>query len=165
MIEIPAHEPAARFDLPGDRHYLIERHMWALMEDGIVTVGVAAPLRDVLHAAPELEWWAVERVDAGGVLATAQGRGGRTVVLASPVAGTLVEVNPLLERAAHTLLTQPYRHGWLARLKPARWDHDAAAMADGTDGALRYRATLDLSLMDGRDACFGAVLLPQPAAT
>jgi glycine cleavage system H protein len=146
---------AARFELPADRHYLIDRHVWARWEDGIATVGVAAPLREVLYATPAIEVWAVDRIDAGGPLLTAEGRGGRTVVVASPVTGAVVEINPLLERATHTLVTQPYRHGWVARVVPDRWELDAAAL----EGAGSYRSAIDLELTAGRDSCFAHVLL------
>jgi glycine cleavage system H lipoate-binding protein len=37
------------FHLPASVHYLPERHVWARPdEDGLVTVGVAAPLREML---------------------------------------------------------------------------------------------------------------------
>ena len=148
-------ELAARFALPADRHYLVDRHVWARLEDGIAVVGVAAPLREVLYATPAVEVWAVDRIEAGGPLLTAEGKGGRTVVVASPVTGTIVEINPLLERATHTLVTQPYRHGWVARVAPECWDQDAAAM----EGASGYRSAVELELGVGRDSCFARVLL------
>ena len=42
--------------------------MWAQIEDGIVTVGVTAPLGEVLWYTPEVEYWAVDRVDVGETL-------------------------------------------------------------------------------------------------
>ncbi len=146
---------AARFELPADRHYLIDRHVWARLEDGIATVGVAAPLREVLYATPAIEVWAVDRIEAGGPLLTAEGRGGRTVVVASPITGSVLELNPLLERATHTLVTQPYRHGWVARVAPERWERDVAVL----EGASSYRTAMDLELAAGRDSCFAHVLL------
>jgi glycine cleavage system H protein len=146
---------AARFALPADRHYLIGCHVWAQWDDGLVTVGVAAPLREVLYATPAVEIWAVDQVDAGGPLLTVEGRGGRTVMVVSPVTGSVVEVNPLLRRAPHTLVTQPYRHGWVARLAPENWDRDVARMA----GASAYRASVELELGVGREPCFAHVLL------
>ena len=50
------------------------RHVWAQIEDGIVTVGVTAPLGEVLWYTPDVEFWAVDRVDVGETLATVQGR-------------------------------------------------------------------------------------------
>ncbi len=151
------HEHAARFALPADRHYLVDHHVWAQLEDDVVAVvGVTAPLREVLYATPAIEVWAVDRIEAGGPLLTAEGRGGRTVVVASPVTGALIEVNPLLERAGHTLITQPYRNGWVARIAVERWERDASAMA----GASGYRKAVEVGLgVAGREECFSRVLL------
>jgi glycine cleavage system H lipoate-binding protein len=92
------------FHLPSSVHYSPERHVWARPdEDGFVTIGVAAPLREVLWHAPDVEFWAVDRVEVGSPLATAQARHGRRIAIGSPVAGTLVEVNELLEVAPQAL--------------------------------------------------------------
>ena len=115
-ISVAATAPSARFALPSDRQYLPGRHVWARIEDGIATVGVTAPLGEVLWYTPEVEYWAVDRIDVGETLATVQGRSSRTVAIGSPVRGTLVELNPLLRRAPHALLAQPYGRGWVAHL-------------------------------------------------
>ena len=130
-ISVAATAPSARFALPSDRQYLAGRHVWAQIEDGIVTVGVTAPLGEVLWYTPDVEFWAVDRVDVGETLATVQGRSGRTVAVGSPVRGTLVELNPLLRRAPHALLAQPYGRGWVARISADRWERDEAAMVHG----------------------------------
>ena len=134
--------------------------MWARQEaDGLVTVGVAAPLREVLWHAPEVEVWAVDRVERHSTLATAAGRQGNRVALLSPLAGTLVEVNPLLEIAPHALLSQPYTRGWVARIHPRNWEGDAALLLSGTSGAAEYRERLERSLARGRPVAFASVLL------
>ena len=127
-ISVVATAPSARFALPSDRQYLAGRHVWAQIEDGIATVGVTAPLGEVLWYTPEIEYWAVDRVEVGETLATVQGRSSRTVAVGSPVRGTLVELNPLLRRAPHALLAQPYGRGWVARISADRWERDEAAM-------------------------------------
>lgn len=158
-ISVAATAPSARFALPSDRHYLAGRHVWAQIEDGIVTVGVTAPLGEVLWYTPEVEYWAVDRIDVGETLATIQGRSSRTVAVGSPVKGTLVELNPLLRRAPHALLAQPYGRGWVARISAERWERDEVAMVSARD----YRKLLDADLALGREFCFGGALLaPRP---
>ena len=157
-ISITRAGASARFALPSDRHYLATRHVWAQMREGVATVGVTAPLGEMLWFTPEVRFWAVERVDAGQTLATVQGRSGRTVVIGSPVGGSVVELNGLLPRAPHALLAQPYGGGWVARLVPDSWERDHGQMVS----ARAYRATLDSELPLGRDFCFGGALLPGP---
>ena len=107
------------------------------------------------------EFWAVDRVDVGETLATVQGRSGRTVAVGSPVRGALVELNPLLRRAPHALLAQPYGRGWVARISADRWERDEAGMVP----ARAYRKVLDADLALGREFCFGGALLaPRPPA-
>lgn len=157
-ISITRAGPTARFALPTDRHYLAARHVWAQIRDGVTTVGVTAPLGEMLWFTPEIRFWAVERVDAGQTLATVQGRSERTVVIASPVTGTVLALNALLARAPHALLAQPYGGGWVARIVPESWERDHAGMVS----ARSYRATLDSELPLGRDFCFSGALLPSP---
>jgi glycine cleavage system H protein len=148
------------FHLPSSVHYLPERHVWARPEDeGLVTVGVASPLREVLWHAPEVEFWAVDRVDVGSTIATARARHGRLIAIASPVAGALVEVNELLDVAPHALVRQPYVRGWVARIHPENWERDSVGLLSGSDGAARYRRQLQRTLTRGRPAAFAGVLL------
>ena len=144
-----ANTASARFAFPTDRLYLADRHVWAQFDDGIVTVGVTAAF------SPEIAFWAVDRVEVGDALATVTGRDGRVVAIAAPVAGALVELNSVLERAPQALLSQPYRLGWVARIVVDNWDRDAARLAS----AQRYRDVLDRGLAAGRDRCFGGALL------
>ena len=154
-ISITATAPSARFALPSDRGYLAGRHVWARVEDGVATVGVTAPLGEVLWFQPEVDFWAVDQIEVGDTLATVQGRSARTVAIGSPLAGTLLELNRLLERAPHALLAQPYGRGWVARIAPACWERDEAELVS----ARSYRATIDTELALGRDFCFGGALL------
>lgn len=159
-ISITRAGASARYALPSDRHYLTARHVWAQMQDGVATVGVTAPLGEMLWFTPEIRFWAVERVDQGQTLATVQGRSGRTVVICSPLAGAVMALNGLLERAPHALLAQPYGGGWVARIVPDSWERDHAGMTS----ARSYRRALDAELPIGREFCFGGALLPPPMA-
>jgi glycine cleavage system H protein len=148
------------FHLPSSVHYSAERHVWARPdEDGFVTVGAAAPLREVLWHAPEVEFWAVDRLEVGSPIATAQARHGRRIAIASPVAGTLVEINELLEVAPHALVFQPYIRGWVARVYADNWERDSLGLLSGSAGAAEYRARLERSLELNRPGAFASVLL------
>ena len=148
------------FHLPASVHYSPKQHVWARPdEDGFVTIGVAAPLREVLWHAPDVEYWAVDRVDVGSPIATAQARHGRRIAIGSPVAGTLVEVNELLEVAPQALVFQPYVRGWVARVYADNWERDSVGLLSGSAGAAEYRARLERTLALSRPSAFAEVLL------
>ena len=148
------------FHLPASVHYSPERHVWARPEgDGLVTIGAAAPLREVLWHAPDVEYWAVDRVEVGSPIATARARQGRRIAIASPLAGTVVELNELLEVAPHALVFQPYVRGWVARVYPDNWERDSVGLLSGSAGAAEYRARLERTLALSRPAAFAGVLL------
>jgi glycine cleavage system H protein len=150
----------ADFHLPASVHYDAERHVWARPEeDGLVTVGVAAPLREVLWHAPDVEFWAVDRVEVGSAIATARARYGRQIAISSPVSGVLVEVNELLDVAPHALVFQPYIGGWVARVHPDNWERDSVVLLSGSAGAAEYRDRLQRALAHGRPQAFAGVLL------
>ncbi len=46
------------------------------------------------------------------------------VNLASPAAGTIVKVNPLMETAPETINQDPYGDGWLCEIEAADWEKD-----------------------------------------
>ena len=56
--------------------------------------------------------------------------------LPSPVAGTVVEVNPALELAPEVVNQDPYGEGWLAVIEATNLDAERAALLDA-DGVLR----------------------------
>lgn len=131
---------APLYRMPTDVHHWIERHVWAHQAGGLATIGVAAPMRAVLSYSPEIEREPVgARAERGEPIAQITGREGRLVVVAAPVSGTIVEANPLMEVAPHVLVTQPYRRGWIARVKPEDWERDTSALAIGAAGVAHYR--------------------------
>ena len=144
------------FHLPSSVHYLADRHVWARPEEeGFVTVGVAAPLREVLWHAPDVEFWAVDRVEVGSPIATALARHGRRIAIVSPVAGAVVEVNELLEVAPHALVLQPYIRGWVARVYADNWERDSVGLLSGSAGAAEYRDRLERKLHRAWDLLSG----------
>ncbi len=149
-----------QFHLPSTLHYLADRHVWARPEeDGLITVGVAAPLREVLWHAPDVEYWAVDRVEVGSTIAIASARYGRRIAITSPLAGLLIETNGLLDVAPHALVLHPYVRGWVARIHPDNWERDSYPLLSGSTGAALYRERLESTLARGRPAAFAGVLL------
>lgn len=139
-----------------------EWHVWAQPGDGLVRVGITAPLaREVAlaegtttGAAPsapdrfgpaESDPLAAGRaVETGDVLLELPAAGGAIAVL-SPVAGRVALVNA----DPGSLLHDPLETGWLVAVEPADWVRDAAGLQWGPAAAVAYRAALRAA---GRDA-------------
>lgn len=60
------------------------------------------------------------------------------VSLPSPVGGTIVEVNPVLELTPETINKDPYSDGWLAEIDVRDWEADRAKLLD----AVAYLAVM-----------------------
>ena len=61
----------------------------------------------------------------------------------APVSGEIVEVNAALSASPSLINSDPYGEGWVARLRPADWDADAADLVSGPGGIEDYRRFLD----------------------
>jgi glycine cleavage system H protein len=52
------------------------------------------------------------------------------VELPSPVSGTVVEVNPALDKTPELINQDPYNQGWLAVIETASWDAERATLLE-----------------------------------
>lgn len=130
-------------NLPEDLYYVIDKHVWARRDDGLVTVGmtdVAQNLaKTIIAVTPKAPGKAVAR---GRNIATVES--GKWVgPVPAPVSGEIVEVNAALTATPSLINSDPYGAGWVARLRPADWDADAATLANGPEGIEAYRQFLE----------------------
>ncbi len=123
---------AAGFEFPEALHYQVEDQVWAREEaDGTVTVGITAlGVRlsgEVYMCRPKRPGTLVERGRSLAVVELAKS----IVSVRSPLGGTVVAVNERLAGAPELVHQDPYGEGWLARLQPADWAADRAALLHG----------------------------------
>ncbi|MEP6475826.1 MAG: glycine cleavage system protein GcvH [Actinomycetota bacterium] len=124
-------------DYPQDVRYT-RQHEWARIEDGRVRIGITDYAQDALGDVVY-----VDLPEAGTTLAADQSFGEVESTKSvsdvySPVAGTVVEKNLLLDEHPELVNQQPYGDGWLLVLDPADTT-DAAALMD----AAAYQAFLE----------------------
>lgn len=130
---------------PSELYYLVEHDVWARPEaDGTVTVGITAL---GIHMAGEIYMCRPKAV--GSVVE--QGRSVAVVELAkaivsvkSPIDGTVVAVNTALATEPERVHRSPYEQGWIARLAPADWAAQSAALVhgDAVAPAMQHQAWL-----------------------
>lgn len=130
-------------DLPDDLYYLVEKHVWARPEDGLVVVGLTDVAQNLAKGIISVTLKRVGRnLAKGKSLGTVESSKWVGPVPA-PVAGEIVEVNEPLVADPGLLNRDPYGEGWIAKLKPDDWDTDSAELATGEAGIETYRAFLD----------------------
>jgi glycine cleavage system H protein len=130
-------------EYPQDVRYT-KQHEWARVEDGRVRVGITDYAQDALGDVVY-----VDLPEAGTALAADQpfGEVESTKSVSdvyAPVAGTVVDRNPLLDERPELVNEQPYGDGWLILVDPTGADGDESS--DGTDrlmDAAAYRAFLE----------------------
>lgn len=54
------------------------------------------------------------------------------IILASPVSGTIVTVNPALEPTPELVNQSPYEKGWLAEIEAMNWEAERTSLLDAT---------------------------------
>ena len=129
--------------VPDNLLYDVEMHVWVQLEDGTAILGmtdVAQNLaKTIIAVTPKAPGKAVAK---GRNIATVES--GKWVgPVPAPVSGEIVEVNTALSASPSLINSDPYGEGWVARLRPADWDADAADLVSGPDGIEEYRRFLD----------------------
>lgn len=122
-------------ELPDDRRYTRE-HEWARLDGGRVVVGITDFAQDqlgdvVFVGLPE----AGTQVTAGQPLGEVESTKSVADVY-SPVTGTVVEANAVVQQSPELVNEDPYGRGWLVALDAAGTDLDELLTAD------QYRALI-----------------------
>lgn len=130
-------------NLPEDLHYLVEAHVWARQEDGVVVLGltdVAQSLaRKIISVTLKRPGKKLAKGKSLGTVESSKWVG----PVPAPVAGEIVEVNAALPGDPQLLNRDPYGAGWIAKLAPDDWDTDSADLVTGEAGVGAYHAYLD----------------------
>lgn len=103
--------------IDADNMRYTKRHEWVMLEDDIATVGITDYAQQDLSSVNYVEMPA-EDVDLsiGEEAATVESQNDSLPVL-TPMDGTVVEVNALLEDSPELVNSDPYGDGWLFRLE------------------------------------------------
>jgi glycine cleavage system H protein len=117
--------------IPADLRYA-KSHEWLKVEtDGTVTIGISDyaqnSLGDITYVQVPKVGATLKAGETFGVVESVKAASD----LYSPIAGTVVAVNPALDAAPETVNQSPYGDGWMLKLKPA----DPAAPAALLDAA------------------------------
>ena len=129
-------------NLPEELYYLVEKHVWARYDDGIVNVGLTDVAQNMAKGIISVSPKKVGRmVDAGKSVATVESSKWVGPV-PSPVKGEILEVNAAVVADPSIINRDPYGEGWIARLRPEDWATESSGLATGEAGIAAYAAFL-----------------------
>jgi glycine cleavage system H protein len=122
---------------PDDVRYTKE-HEWARLEGGRVRIGVTDfaqdALGDVVYVDLPETGTAVQANEAFGEVESTKS----VSDVYSPISGTIVERNPLIDDSPELVNQQPYEDGWLIVVDPSD-----ASQFDGLMDAAAYQALVE----------------------
>jgi glycine cleavage system H protein len=130
-------------NLPDDLYYVVAKHVWARRDGDLVTVGMTDVAQNLAKTIIAVTPKAPGKVVAKGRNIATVESGKWVGPVPAPVSGEIVEVNTALSTSPSLINSDPYGEGWVARLRPADWDADAADLVSGPEGIEDYRRFLD----------------------
>jgi len=123
------------YEIPSDRSYDREHHMWAQYDpsSGQVTVGIdrlgLASLGDLAYVTLKAVGMSVKRGESMGTLEAAKMTGD----LIAPISGVIVARNDKTVSDPSLVNQSPYVDGWMVVIKPSDWGTESAQLVSGDD--------------------------------
>lgn len=121
------------YEIPADRAYDREHHMWAQFDSargdvlvGIDTLGLAS-LGDLAYVTLKDVGKSVKRGESIGTLEAAKMTGD----LIAPVSGVIVVRNDETVRNPGLVNQSPYVDGWMVVIQPSDWENESAQLVSG----------------------------------
>lgn len=129
--------------VPDDLLYDVELHVWVRPVEGDVVLGMTDVAQTMGGRMVAITWKRTgRRVERGRPLAAIESA--KWVgPFPTPLTGELLAVNAsAFEQDIAVANRDPYGAGWLARLRPLRWEDERAHLLDGVAAFAWYRSFL-----------------------
>lgn len=119
-------------------------HTWVqLLFSGIARIGLDDFVQKIVGHIDAITTPAVgSRVMKGDPVITVT-QNGKTISLPAPISGTVVDVNPILERLPKFLSHDPYVEGWLVAIEPLRLTDELPMLRIADDAAQWIKAEVN----------------------
>jgi glycine cleavage system H protein len=141
---------------------LAPNHTWVKVEKGVAVIGIDEFLHHMLGAVGSLVAPGVGTTVAPEAPALTLGSEGRSLRIASPVTGRVVDVNSAVLRDPATAGRDPYGAGWVLRVAPDRSHPAGRGFLSGVPARawLREQAALAREFLIGAGARAAFAALP-----
>ena len=131
-------------NIPEDRYYWVEKHVWARLEDdGTVTIGITDVAQNmakgIVNATPKEAGRTVQKGKSAGTLESGKWVGPVT----SPVTGEIAAVNETMKVKPSLINSDPYGEGWFVRVKPTDWAGESASLVIGDAAVVAYQKFME----------------------
>jgi glycine cleavage system H protein len=128
-------------------------HTWThLEESGIAKVGLDDFLQ---HVTGDVKFTGLKHPDEminKGELMTVIDQDGKHLKIYSPISGKILESNPTLAEHPEIFMEDPYKKGWIYKIKPVDWKHETNSYLlaeDATNWAAKELSRFKDFLMEG----------------
>ena len=131
-------------NIPEDRFYWVEKHVWARLEaDGTVTIGITDVAQNmakgIVNATPKEAGRTVQKGKSAGTLESGKWVGPVT----SPITGEIAAVNETMKGKPLLINSDPYDEGWFVRVKPTDWAGESASLVTGDAAVAAYKKFME----------------------
>ena len=131
-------------NIPEDRYYWVEKHVWARLEDdGTVTIGITDVAQNmakgIVNATPKDAGRSVQKGKSAGTLESGKWVGPVT----SPITGEIAAVNETMKGKPSLINSDPYGEGWFVRVKPTDWASESASLVAGDAAVAAYQRFME----------------------
>lgn len=142
--------------LPRDLYYKVEENLWVRVEtDGAATIGLTDAAQTIAGAILCVNPRPIGNAYKRGATVASVESGKWIGAIRTPIAGTLLEVNPLAIKDAGLLNRSPYQRGWIARIQPTLLADDLKFLVTGEAAVARYEEFMEARNLDGCIHCEG----------
>lgn len=130
--------------IPDDLLYDVERHVWVRLDEGIAVLGMTDVAQAMGGRMVAVTWKKTGRVIERGRPVAAIESAKWVGPFPTPLTGELVAVNAAaFELDIAVANRDPYGLGWLAQVRPDRWEQERHHLVDGLAAFDLYRPFLE----------------------
>jgi glycine cleavage system H lipoate-binding protein len=105
--------------------YFDKTHTWAFMDqNGVVKVGIDDFLQHVTGPITRIKMKNQGKVVKKGEQILSIIQNGKQLNLYSPVSGTIIEQNKILDNDSSIINSSPYNDGWIYKIEPTNWHRE-----------------------------------------